>query len=104
MEDLLPCPFCGGEAAPLDENDHTSCTNIACGSTAYMHVDAWNERPSLKAADVPTHRDRLLQENEDYRKGYFDGYADAYGDVGALKAKLNSAKEALELISKEGLS
>lgn len=44
MTNLLPCPFCEGEAAPLDENDHTSCTNIACGSTDYMHVDAWNGR------------------------------------------------------------
>jgi len=41
---VLACPFCEGEPAPLDENDHTSCTNIACGSTAYMHVDAWNDR------------------------------------------------------------
>lgn len=44
----LGCPFCGGEAAPLDENDYTSCTNITCGSTAYMHVSAWNERPEIE--------------------------------------------------------
>jgi hypothetical protein len=46
---ILPCPFCEGEAAPLDENDHTSCTTIWCGSTAYMHVDAWNNRPAMAA-------------------------------------------------------
>ncbi len=48
---ILPCPFCEGEPAPLDENDHTSCTNITCGSTAYMHVDAWNNRPAIGAYD-----------------------------------------------------
>lgn len=46
---VLACPFCEGDPAPLDENDHTSCTNITCGSTAYMHVDAWNNRPAMKA-------------------------------------------------------
>lgn len=92
---VLPCPFCEGEPAPLDENDHTSCTNIACGSTAYMHVDSWNERPALNAGDVPLHRDRLLQDNEDYRKGYFDGYADAYGDVSDLKAKLTERRQSI---------
>lgn len=46
---VLACPFCEGEPAPLDENDHTSCTTIWCGSTAYMHVDAWNNRPAMKA-------------------------------------------------------
>lgn len=48
-------------------------------------------------------RDRLLPDNEDYRQGYASGYADAYGDVGALKAKLNSAKEALKQVSQEAL-
>lgn len=46
---VLPCPFCEGEPAPLDENDHTSCMTIWCGSTAYMHVDAWNNRPTIAA-------------------------------------------------------
>lgn len=41
---LLPCPFCGGTAARPDGNDHTWCTEISCGSSAYMHVDAWNNR------------------------------------------------------------
>lgn len=48
-EELKPCPFCEGDPAPLDENNHTSCTNVTCGSTAYMHVDAWNNRPAMKA-------------------------------------------------------
>lgn len=48
-DEIKPCPFCEGDPAPLDENNHTSCTNIACGSTAYMHVDAWNNRPAMKA-------------------------------------------------------
>lgn len=47
--EIKPCPFCEGDPAPLDENNHTSCTNVACGSTAYMHVDAWNNRPTVKA-------------------------------------------------------
>ncbi len=46
---LLQCPFCEGDPAEPDENKHTYCTNIACGSSAYMHVDAWNKRPSLGA-------------------------------------------------------
>lgn len=47
--DVLPCPFCEGDAAPLDENDHTYCTNVSCGSGAYLHVDAWNNRPAIGA-------------------------------------------------------
>ncbi|TAX57155.1 DUF551 domain-containing protein [Rhizobium leguminosarum] len=47
--EIKPCPFCEGDPAPLDENNHTSCTNVACGSTAYMHVDAWNNRPTMEA-------------------------------------------------------
>lgn len=39
-----------------------------------------------------SHRDRLLPDNEDYRKGYAAGYSDAYGDVSALKAKLNELR------------
>jgi len=46
---ILPCPFCEGEPALLDKNDHTFCINISCGSTAYMHVDAWNNRPAIFA-------------------------------------------------------
>lgn len=75
MSGLLPCPFCEGEAAPLDENNHTSCTNIACGSTAYMHVDAWNSRPSSPNTGTFVPSD---DENEaSYRTGYADGERDS---------------------------
>lgn len=177
---VLPCPFCAGKADLLDENDHTACANIACGSTAYMHVDAWNDRPTgepvgeqwcvyeegeqrtswyyvgQREGDAPgweklvealpetlqikkrllyagpivdaeepvaptssplysqemftamkregmgmSDRDRLLPDDDGYLQWYVSGYADAYADLGALKAKLTSAKEALKLISKE---
>lgn len=55
---IQPCPFCGGAASPLDENDHTSCSNISCGSTAYMHVDAWNRADNQQAAFIQSAYDQ----------------------------------------------
>lgn len=57
-KNLQPCPFCGGAAAPLDENDHTSCPNISCGSTAYMHIDAWNRAESQQASFIQSAYDQ----------------------------------------------
>jgi len=37
-------------------------------------------------------RNRLLDDNEDYRRGYLDGYNDGYGDVHYLKTKIDSMK------------
>lgn len=47
-EDMKPCPFCGGEAAEPDANNHTWCTEVSCGSTAYMSVEAWNRSSCRK--------------------------------------------------------
>ena len=41
---LKPCPFCGGEPAEPDGNNHTWCTETSCGSDAYLSVEAWNRR------------------------------------------------------------
>lgn len=38
-------------------------------------------------------RDRLLDDDENYRKGYQDGYADAYGEVSSLKDKLVATRD-----------
>ncbi len=47
-------------------------------------------------------RDRLLPDNEDYRKGYSAGYADAYGDVRHLKEKLTAMKDVIKRILERG--
>jgi hypothetical protein len=42
--ELKRCPFCGGEAADPDGNNHTWCSETSCGSDAYLSVEAWNRR------------------------------------------------------------
>lgn len=66
--ELKPCPFCGGPAAEPDENNHTSCTTISCGSTAYMSVPAWNERQSESALEsyLAAEREVIRNNPEDY--------------------------------------
>ena len=50
--ELLPCPFCGGEAALLIDSSYYAggCADEECGSATMWHVDrdeaiaAWNRR------------------------------------------------------------
>ncbi|MCJ8053816.1 hypothetical protein GB928_018325 [Shinella curvata] len=42
--------------------------------------------------------DRLLPDNEDYRKGYYAGYADAYGDAGTLKETMTALKDEVAML------
>lgn len=46
--DIKNCPFCNEPATEPDENNHVMCSAVWCGSDAYMHVDAWNNRPLVK--------------------------------------------------------
>ena len=55
MEELKPCPFCGGEAKVFGNYDdseyHANCTNNECGccwvnyyETKEEAIEAWNRR------------------------------------------------------------
>lgn len=79
MTILKICPFCGGEAAPLDANDHTWCTNIACGSTSYIHRDAWNNARPFDSED---------QEVSFVQTAYDQGRADALEQLSTQIAPL----------------
>ena len=44
MEELKPCPFCGGEAEPVFEIDGTTTVEcIKCGALV-DGIEAWNRR------------------------------------------------------------
>lgn len=58
---LLPCPFCGGKAARPDGASHTWCTEVSCGSDAYLSVAAWNSRPGPEVKFKPEMRERVLR-------------------------------------------
>lgn len=62
---LKPCPFCGGKAAEPDGNNHTWCSEISCGSDAYMSVEAWNRRPPMLCDDKPALPSKLTEDDKD---------------------------------------
>lgn len=63
VEELLPCPFCGGEPRRVDipegDNEGGSCIECAtCGACSPVHFnrkenleDSWNKRTLLTAAE-----------------------------------------------------
>lgn len=60
MSELLPCPFCGADAAELHENPHADMAWVACivcgleapsetGVQAEQAIDYWNSRPDASS-------------------------------------------------------
>lgn len=55
VEALLPCPFCGDDGQPHQDNGHGAilCSVCGCDGPRGFHQDAidlWNNRPALTAA------------------------------------------------------
>lgn len=58
--DLLPCPFCGGEASAIEDTSHSTafevgCFNGNCALEPYIWAEyktvavaAWNTRAAIK--------------------------------------------------------
>jgi Lar family restriction alleviation protein len=84
-EALLPCPFCGGNAAfqevhePDSINDngvYIECSNAMCGATTQLRfgeaheplAEMWNRRAALAAAPPVAERDEALRP----RRGFSD--------------------------------
>jgi Lar family restriction alleviation protein len=69
-ETLLPCPFCGGEAAIFqgsDENQHTvRCVQCAIKMPIMLNregaIEAWNQRAEQDAVPVVRGRWRTWEE------------------------------------------
>ncbi|WP_267399041.1 Lar family restriction alleviation protein [Pseudomonas sp. GM_Psu_2] len=62
---LLPCPFCGGDKPTHDEGDESAwvqCTNLECGmcgpitSGPSLAAAAWNRRATQPAAGEPVYQ------------------------------------------------
>lgn len=118
MNEILPCPFCGGEAKRHDieareEIDNAGASYIeceGCGACTQLHfdrkenlVDSWNQRTSdglgrrvvsmasvhpTLVVDVQAHRDAA------YKNGWDDGYAEGFGK--AASATTSPAPVAVE--------
>lgn len=109
--DLLPCPFCGGEAFLQDDvvNGYTdldrfcgvSCTDCyamvdACYETAMEAVQAWNTRAELGAATLDGGRLTAEQVGKAmFRNCVWDEnsamYYVGYTDMQAIADELNAA-------------
>ena len=94
-EELLPCPFCGGEAKIIDNvrinrNYCVECSNKSCRfiSSDYMTIKEWNTRyqPKYKRVDLDKEKiaDPVTKDHLSYSKIYneaLDVIKSKYGDL-----------------------
>jgi Lar family restriction alleviation protein len=87
MNELLPCPFCGGEAdIEYDSSWQTYAATCGdCGAQA-EYAKEREDNYNAKAAGNWNRR-YALQKNEHYRRGYTDALAKVNESIEKMKAK-----------------
>lgn len=126
--ELLPCPFCGGEAKVVmrdvepqgdswygkKEETFVLCGCGACLFDGYFHegfgtnqteaaIAAWNRRPTNEGQDGLTDEDKIDYSNPDGAVVWhlIERHADNWADIGQMMDSWRNAQIARHLSSKQ---
>lgn len=77
MNDLLPCPFCGGSASRNEMDDGSSYIScLRCSATTALHYDrkenlvsSWNDR----TPNIDSERDKITAKAREWAEHYSRG-------------------------------